>query len=126
MWEKKISEIEFTIFDTETTGLSAQAGDRIVEIAAVRFRGQSKFGTFESLINPGREVSAEAFLVNQISGEMLKYAPLAEKIIPAFLDFTKGSILCSYNAGFDLDFLNNELRRLKMQEIEEAVVIDIL
>jgi DNA polymerase III epsilon subunit family exonuclease len=97
---KRIDEVEFTIFDTETTGLSPDLGDRIVEIAAVRIKGDKVMGTFESLINPGRDVSEAAFSVNHISAEMLISAPRSQEIIPRFLDFIEGSCLCAYNAGF--------------------------
>ncbi|MBN2831104.1 MAG: 3'-5' exonuclease [Candidatus Omnitrophica bacterium] len=121
-----IDKIEFTIFDTETTGLEFNSGDRIVELAAVRFKGEDKISLFESLINPGRPVSKEAFNVNKISAEMLLSAPSPKEVIPKFMDFIRGSCLCSYNAGFDLGFLNNELRLLGIDEIKDPFVVDIL
>ena len=123
---KSIDEIEFTIFDTETTGLSPQIGDRIVEIAAVRLKGKEKIATFQTLLNPGREIREAAFNVNHITPEMLKNAPCIEEIIIEFLDFIKGSCLCSYNAGFDLDFLNNELRLMCRAALHDIIVVDIL
>jgi len=123
---KNIEEIEFVIFDTETTGLDPEYGDRIVEIAAVRFRGDSKLAHFQALVNPGRPVSPAAFAVNRITSEMLEGAPDMKTVIPGFLDFIKGSCLCSYNAGFDLDFLNNELKLAGMAPLEDIVVVDVL
>ncbi|MBU1090419.1 MAG: 3'-5' exonuclease [Candidatus Omnitrophica bacterium] len=90
---KNLNEIEFTIFDTETTGLDPKTGDRIVEIAAIKFRGDQRIATLQSLINPQRDISEAAFQVNKITQEMLKEAPTADKIIPKFLDFIKGSCL---------------------------------
>ena len=58
-----IDEIEFTIFDTETTGLEPESGDRVVEIAGIRFKGQEKLATFSALINPHRSISSGAFEV---------------------------------------------------------------
>ena len=124
--DKYIEEIEFTLFDTETTGLDPKSGDRIVELAAVRFKGDNKISFFESLINPGRTVSLEAFKVNKISEEMLLSAPLPKEVIPKFMGFIQESCLCSYNASFDLGFLNNELRFLGLDEIKDAPVLDIL
>lgn len=123
---KDLDEIEFTIFDTETTGLELASGDRIVEIAGIRLKGKEKLATFESLINPGRPISEAAFQVNHISPQMLKNAPQPKEILPKFLDFIKGSHLCSYNAGFDLEFLNYELRIIGRQMDEDIIVIDIL
>jgi DNA polymerase III epsilon subunit len=123
---KEIDEIELTIFDTETTGLSPQAGDRIVEIAGMRFKGVSLIDTFQTLVNPDREISAGAFRVNQISQEMLKNAPGMGKVAAEFMEFIKGSCLCSYNAGFDLEFLQNELRLLNQDLDKTIMVLDVL
>lgn len=124
--DKTIDEIEFTIFDTETTGLEPASGDRIVEIAAIRFKGKEKIATFESLVNPRREISPAAFEVNQITLEMLKVAPPIEMVAPQFLNFIQDSYLCSYNAGFDLGFLSNELKLIGKNLPPNLVVLDIL
>jgi len=124
--DKSLEEIEFTIFDTETTGLDPKNGDRIVEIAAIRFKGGQNIATFQTLINPGRQISEAAFKVNFITQEMLSNAPDINTVIPEFLSFIKDSCLCSYNAGFDLDFLNYELKLLGKPSLEDIVVIDIL
>jgi len=123
---RKINEVEFTIFDTETTGLEPRNGDRIVEIAAVRFKGKRRISTFETLVNPHRPISEYAFQVNRITPQMLEGAPSMEKVAPEFLDFIKGSCICSYNVGFDLEFLNNELRIAKIPELKGVAVVDIL
>ncbi|MDP2941197.1 MAG: exonuclease domain-containing protein [Candidatus Omnitrophota bacterium] len=123
---KHIDEIEFTIFDIETTGLEPGAGDRVVEIAGLRFKGKERIAVFQALVNPGREVSPAAFAINRISPEMLRDTPGMEEIAPKFLDFILGSCLCSYNAGFDLGFLNNELKLIGRPELEGFVVVDVL
>lgn len=123
---KFIDEIEFTIFDTETTGLDPFSGDRIVEIAAIRIKGDDQIAVFDSLINPGRDITPQAFQVNGITREMLSSAPAPGKVLPRFMDFAKNSCLCSYNAAFDLDFLNNELKCLKIGDSKELSAIDIL
>ena len=123
---RKIEEVEFVIFDTETTGLDPKSGDRIVEIAALRFKGQEKLGQFHSLVNPERQISPRAFEVNRISEAMLQSAPKMEKILPDFLDFIKGSCLCSYNMPFDLGFLNNELALAEQKPLEQPELVDIL
>ncbi|MDD4939313.1 MAG: exonuclease domain-containing protein [Candidatus Omnitrophica bacterium] len=125
MDKRNIDEIEFTIFDTETTGLNPQSGDRIVEIAGIKFKGNERAETFQSLVNPGRPVSAAAFAVNGITQEMLRDAPPASEVIPKFLDFIGESCLCSYNAAFDQGFLHNELKLLEIGLPANAVA-DIL
>ncbi len=121
-----IDEVEFTVFDTETTGLEPESGDRIVEIAGIRIKGSKRISTFQSLINPGVPISQSAFRVNKITENMLKDAPLPKEILPKFLDFIRGSCLCSYNAVFDLGFLNNELKIIGESLSKEAPTIDIL
>lgn len=122
----QIDEVEFTIFDTETTGLEPESGDRMVEIAAIRIRGEKKLATFQSLVNPKRPISEAAFLVNHITPEMLQDAPSREKVLPDFLKFIEGTHLCSYNAAFDLGFLNQELKLLGTSLKEDILVVDIL
>jgi DNA polymerase III epsilon subunit family exonuclease len=124
--DRKIDEVEFVIFDTETTGLDPKNGDRIIEIAGLRFKGEQDLGQFHSLVNPDRQVSPPAFEVNQISPEMLKDAPKMEDILPDFLDFIKGSCLCAYNMPFDLGFLNNELALAGKAPLEDFPMVDIL
>ena len=121
-----IDQVEFTIFDTETTGLDPAGGDRIVEIAAVRLRGQAVVAQFNSLVNPGRPVSDAAYQVNKISDEMLVGAPFMPELIPAFLDFIKGSCLCSYNMPFDLGFLEQELQLAGVHVSADIACVDIL
>lgn len=123
---KNLEEVEFVIFDTETTGLEPQTGDRIVELAAVRIKEDRILDTFQTLVNPQRPISEAAFAVNQISQEMLKDAPDMRTVMPGFLNFVKGSCLCSYNAGFDMDFLNNELRLMGQNELSGIDVVDVL
>jgi len=120
-----IDGIEFTIFDTETTGLEPESGDRIVEIAGIRFRGREIMETFQTLVNPHKYISPAAFQVNKITADMLECAPESAEAMPKFLDFIHGSCLCSYNAAFDMAFLNNELRLLSKGPPDNAVA-DIL
>ena len=124
--DENIETIEFTIFDTETTGLNSFTGDRIVELAGLRVKGAEKIAQFDALVNPQREISPGAFAVNKITPEMLKSAPGMEKVIPKFLEFIQGSCLCSYNAEFDLGFLNNELKLMGYPAITNFVVLDVL
>lgn len=123
---KSLDEVEFTIFDTETTGLDPEGGDRIVEIAAIRFKAGKQIATFQSLLNPKRPICEAAFAVNHITADMLKDAPDTKTVLPDFLNFIKNSCLCSYNATFDLEFLNHELRLLGKNPLEDIVVVDIL
>ena len=123
---KHIDEVELTIFDTETTGLDPVSGDRIVELAGLKVKGKQRLAVFDALVNPGRPISPGAFAVNKITPEMLKDVPSIEVVMPKFLDFIQGGCLCSYNAGFDLSFLNNELKLIGLPVINNIVVLDVL
>ena len=82
-----INELEFTVFDTETTGLNPAAGDRIVELAGLRVKGQARIAKFDCLVNPHRAISEGAFAVNKITSEMLQNASGIEDVMPKFLEF---------------------------------------
>jgi len=124
--DRHLEEAEFTVFDTETTGLDPFSGDRIVEIAGVRVKGDKRLAVFQTLVNPRRPVCEAAFQVNRITQEMLREAPGAESAIPEFLKFAQGSCLCSYNAGFDLKFLDNELKLIGGCARNGGMSVDIL
>ena len=121
-----LEKLDVTVFDTETTGLDPDSGDRIIEIAAVRIKNGVRAGTFHSLVNPGRPVSPGAFQVNGISDEMLEGAPAMKEIIPGFVEFIRGSCLCAYNSPFDMGFLDAEFRRAGKRFPRDTVVVDIL
>jgi DNA polymerase III epsilon subunit family exonuclease len=124
---KDIDDIEFTVFDTETTGLNPELGDRIVEIAAVRLNHGREIAQFHSLVNPQRPISEAAFRVNRISPDMVAQAPRMEAILPGFMKFIGDSCLCSYNAGFDMAFLHNEIALTGAAfPLQDLVVVDIL
>src|SRR3990167_4128835 len=93
--DKKIDDVDFVVFDVETTGLSPKDGDRIVEIGALRYKNGQAWDSFSSLLNPQRPVSPGAFAVNRISQEMLKDAPAASEVLPKFLEFAGKSCLRS-------------------------------
>ena len=100
----------FTAFDVETTGLDPRKGDRIVEIAGVRIEDGvvQEEKSFVSFVNPQREISAAAGVVNRIPEKELISAPPIEEVLPSFLSFASGSILVAHNAPFDISFLEAE------------------
>lgn len=100
----------FTVFDLETTGLSATR-DRIVEIAAIRIETDGKQKKFHSLINPQCEIPLSVSEIHNITDEMVAAAPLFSVIGKDFLDFAKDSTLVAHNAYFDLSFLQESLFR---------------
>ncbi|OGX23703.1 MAG: hypothetical protein A3J51_06395 [Omnitrophica WOR_2 bacterium RIFCSPHIGHO2_02_FULL_45_21] len=126
MNNKKIDDIDFVLFDVETTGLQALGGDRIIEIAALHYKNGKTYDSFSSLINPRREISAAAYEVNHISQEMVDAAPPAQEVLPKFLEFIKGGCLAGYNVGFDLGFLENELMLLGKGLPADTAIVDVI
>ncbi|MFP4473728.1 MAG: PolC-type DNA polymerase III [Candidatus Omnitrophota bacterium] len=96
---------EFVVFDVETTGLSPVDGDRIIELAAARVRGGRIVETFESYLNPQRDIPEQSQRIHNISAEMVADAPLAADVLPRFIEFVAGACLCGQNVKFDLDFV---------------------
>lgn len=109
--------------DTETTGLDAQNGDRLVEIGCVAMDGRmikiDESNQLQLYINPEREVPQEAIDVHGLTNEFLADKPTFAQIADEFLDFVKGSTLIIHNAAFDTGFLNMELARVGKGRIED-------
>ena len=103
----------FTVFDVETTGLKP-AGDRIVELAALRMEPDGTLRRFGSLVNPGRRIPVGVIRIHHITDAMVADAPSFETVGAAFLDFAAGSTLVAHNARFDLGFLQESLARCGM------------
>jgi DNA polymerase-3 subunit epsilon len=101
------------VLDTETTGLEAAAGHRVIEVGAVEFDNRRATGrTFHRYINPERAVDAGALEVHGIDNDFLKDQPLFADIADELVEFLSGSELVIHNADFDIGFINHELGRL--------------
>lgn len=98
------------VLDTETTGLSWERGNRVVEIGCVEFVGRRPTGrTFQRYLNPGRDFEPGAREVTGLTLEFLADKPLFAEIVEEFLAFVDGAELVIHNAAFDVGFLDNEL-----------------
>lgn len=120
-----ISNARFAFLDIETTGLSPWFGDRICQIAIVLTEGKRIKQTFDLLINPERELSPAAVHVNALDENGLKQAPrfaLVSNDIEAAL---RDAVVVCHNAKFDIQFLDNEYRKLN-RHIEIPNLIDTL
>lgn len=96
--------------DTETTGLSAKSGHRIVELAAVEaLNGKLTGNTFHTYLNPGRGIDPYAQKVHGLSIEFLANKSHFSDIAKAFINFVQGSECLMHNAAFDTGFINAEL-----------------
>lgn len=95
---------EFVVIDTETTGLN-KSRDKIVEIAAVRFKNGKATEIFETLVNPGKAIPADVSDINHITDDMVADCPTIEQIMPAFDRFVGASAVVGHNLDFDLGFI---------------------
>ena len=112
--DRRLDEVTFVAFDTETTGLVAIAG-KLIEVGAVRFRADGQeLETFVQLIDPQDPIPAEAQRVHGITDAMVRGQPTVEHVLPSFLDFLGSSdtILLAHNARFDVDFLGVSMLRV--------------
>jgi DNA polymerase-3 subunit epsilon len=98
------------IFDTETTGLDPQRGDRMVEIGCIEMVNRVATGrTFHAYFNPDRNMPAEAEAVHGLSEAFLADKPRFAERAAELIEFIEDSPLIAHNAGFDFGFLNAEL-----------------
>jgi len=114
--------------DTETTGLSAKDGDRIVEIACIETENLISTGkVFYKLINPEREISKEALNIHGYTKERLEKEPKFKEIANDLVKFISGKKLIIHNAPFDIGFLNHEFKKINMKILDiEKNVVDTL
>ena len=96
---------DYVVFDLETTGVSCYR-DSVVEISAIKVIGGMIADEFSSLVNPQRSIPYAASRVNGITDDMVADAPLFEKVLAEFIDFTEGMTLVGHNIhSFDLKFI---------------------
>ncbi len=115
------------VLDTETTGVEALGGDRIVEIGCVELLNHCPTGrSFHRYINPERAMSEGAFKVHGLSDAFLAPQPVFAAVADEFIGFIEDARLVIHNAAFDVGFLNMELQKVGRGPIQPALVVDTL
>jgi DNA polymerase-3 subunit epsilon len=111
-----LSDLTYTVFDTETTGLDPRGGDEIISIGAVRIvNGRLlREDCFDQLIDPQRPLPPESTAIHGITPEMLEGQPVIGTVLPLFHRFTEDTILLAHNAAFDM-------RMLQVKEADTGV-----
>ena len=98
------------VLDTETTGLNAKLGDRVIEIGCVELLSRRVTDRhFHSYLNPERDIEEGAAKVHGLTREFLADKPRFAEVAKDFLDYVRGAELVIHNAGFDVEFLDQEL-----------------
>ena len=101
------------VLDTETTGLSPEKGDRVVEIGCVELINHvPSQNTFQVYLNPERDMDEGAQKIHGLTNEFLIDKPRFEEIAEDFISYIGNSKIIAHNASFDINFLNSELVRV--------------
>ncbi|MFG1299753.1 exonuclease domain-containing protein [Xanthobacter sp. V3C-3] len=105
--DRPLTEIAYTVFDTETTGLDPAGGDEILQIGATRIVNGRLLATecFDQLVDPGRSIPEAGIAVHGIRPEMVRGKPRLAAVLPAFRAFTEDTVLVGHNVAFDMRFL---------------------
>lgn len=113
------------VVDTETTGLDPAQGHRVVEVACVELMNHIPTGrSFQTYLNPCRDMPPEAFDIHGLSAEFLADKPEFGAIAGQLLEFISDDLLIMHNAEFDLKFINAELALVGRPALPFMRVVD--
>jgi DNA polymerase-3 subunit epsilon len=117
------------VLDTETTGLNAKLGDRVIEIGCIELLSRHVTERqFHRYVNPEREIEEGAAKVHGLTAEFLADKPKFADIAREFVDYVSGAELIIHNAAFDVEFLDQELSLAGLKKLTEyaAGIVDTL
>ena len=105
--DRPLTDLTYTVFDTETTGLNPSGGDAIIQIGAARIVNGKllRQESFEQLVDPGRTIPAETIPIHGIRQDMVDGQPRIAAVLPVFHAFAQDTVLVAHNAAFDMRFL---------------------
>ena len=105
--DRLLSELTYTVFDTETTGLEPSKGDEIIQIGAVRIVNgrRLRHENFDQLVDPRRPLAKESAEIHGLTSEVLAGQPTIDRVLPSFHAFCADTVLVAHNAAFDMRFL---------------------
>ncbi|MCL2346113.1 MAG: exonuclease domain-containing protein [Desulfobulbus sp.] len=105
--DRKLCELTYTVFDTETTGLEPSKGDEIIQIGAARIVNNRllRQEVFDQIVDPERPLKPESIPIHGITEDMVRGKPNIDIVLPAFHEFCEDTVLIAHNAAFDMRFL---------------------
>ena len=127
--DRRLDELVYTVFDTETTGMQPSHGDEIISVGAVRVvNGRLlRQESFERLVDPQRSVPASSTAVHGLTREMLKGHPTLATVLPEFARYAADTVLVGHNVGFDMQFLRLQEERTGVrftQPVLDTLLLD--
>lgn len=124
--ERRLVDLAYTVFDTETTGLEPSQGDEIIQIGAARIVNGKllRQECFEQLVDPQRGIPAASIPIHGIQPAMVVGQPSIGEVLPAFHAFAQDTVLVAHNAAFDMRFL--QLKEKSTGVVFDQPVLDTL
>lgn len=124
--ERRLVDLVYTVFDTETTGLEPSQGDEIIQIGAARIVNGKLLHQecFEQLVDPQRSIPAASIPIHGIQPAMVVGQPTIGDVLPAFHAFAHDTVLVAHNAAFDMRFL--QLKEKSTGVVFDQPVLDTL
>ena len=129
-WQaRRLRDLTYTVFDTETTGLRPESGDEIISVGAVRVvNGRLlRHESFERLVDPRRSVPAASAAIHGLTRDILTGQPTLDVVLPEFARYAADTVLVGHNVGFDMQFLRlkEDITGVRLtQPILDTLLID--
>ncbi len=105
--DTRLTDLSYTVFDTETTGLNPEGGDEIISMGAVRIVNSRLLSdeVFEELVDPRRDIPVASYRIHGINQEMVAEKDPIENVLPRFSQFVADTVLVGHNIAFDMKLL---------------------